>query len=239
MRKLITLLSFMGLLACTNKPIPQVKLYKTGSFILADTIDTPPLNWQTSDKPGGYPIYYWGPVKDTVAIGKKYNRKRTAVPKWPRYFTASRTFAATHLQIEVDTTISTDNSVEYFAEDGSFDDDAAEHYRSKLVTIRNISDSIIWLGSFFAIEHMYLECKNRHGQWVAVQKKLANYGLCRNGEPDIYLKPGHIIITKSTHLQGSFATDCRLVLARGDWHCYSNTFRQAINDTLLNGIQED
>lgn len=237
MRSILLLFTFINLFACANNS-RQVHFYKTGNFILADTVATAPFPWQTCTIPRFYPMYYFGRLKDTISISRRYCHQRTPIPQWPLHFAASRMFAGAHLRIEADTTIITDNTEEYFTEDRSFDDDAAQHYRSAIVTIRNISDSTVWIGRTFEVEFMHLECKNRQGQWIAVQKNLADYGICGTNQPAWYLKPGEIIITKTSHLQGAFTTECRLVLGYEDHLTYSNTFRESIDEKLLHGIRE-
>ncbi|GGH77910.1 hypothetical protein HNQ91_004001 [Filimonas zeae] len=235
MRTLLSLFPLFCLLFCSGRN-KQVCIYEKSDFVLIDTTYTTELPREARTAPAGYPIYYFGPVKDTIAIGKQFLRGRTPIPQWPKVLPATRNYSVNKLQILVDTSITTDLPTEYAAEDGSFNNAAAQHYNARLVTLRNICDSIVWIGRSFDIIFMRLECRNRQGEWVAVQQRMEG---CGTGQPSIYLRPGEIIIAKSSRLQGSFTTDCRLVFGRDDRIVYSNTFREAINETLLNGVQTD
>lgn len=232
MRYLFTLLLLISLLSCTTKQ-PKVHHYTTGNYILADTLYADTSRWRISDNPMDYPIYYLGPRKDTLPIGRKYWVGRTSKTIWPDSFHVSRYYSNRNLCIAVDTSTRTDNPVEYFAEDGSWDHDAAQHYQAYIVTIRNISDSIMQMGRTFAMFYMHLECKDKRGRWIPIQKNLDSYGLCLTGQPYLYLKPGEIIITKLSRLQGSFLTECRLAFGYEEQLVYSNVFTAPINELLL------
>lgn len=229
MRYLLSLLPFISLLSCTTNTC-KVRHYTTSNYVLADTIYADTSRWNLSEGLNEYPIYYLGPAKDSLSIGRRYWPGRTPKPIWPDSFYASCHYSNNHLSITVDTNTLTDRPTEYFAEDGSWDYDAAKHYQAHIVTIRNISDTIMWIGPTFSIIHMHLECRDKQGKWIAIQKI---YEGCGTGQPRIYLKPGEIIITKLCRLQGSFLTECRLAFGYEDQQVYSNVFTASVNELLL------
>lgn len=230
---IITLFSMLWLAACHNST-KQVHYHQTGHFILADTVDTA-HTWQYESIPMQYPIYYLGPVKDTIGIGIKYGIFKILRISQPTHLVLFPTHSNAILQIKVDTANVTDNPVEYLTDTSAPDEDSTRHYIARVVTIQNISDSIVRMGRTNSVYYMHLECKNRTGKWVAVQKNLNDYGLCLTNAPTQYLYPGEIIITKTTRLKGNFTTDCRLVFSREDGVAYSNIFRETIDEALLSG----
>lgn len=229
---IITLFSMLWLAACHNST-KQVRYYQTGHFILADTADTA-HTWQYESIPMHYPIYYLGPVKDTIGIGIKYGIFKTLRLSQPQKTMLFHAYSNATLQITVDTTTVTDNPVEYLTDTSAPDEDSTRHFIAHLVTIQNISDSIVWMGWTNGVFYMHLECKNK-GEWVAVQKNLNDYTLCLANARSQILYPGEIIITKTTRLKGNFTTDCRLVFGREDGVAYSNIFRETIDEALLSG----
>jgi hypothetical protein len=72
-----------------------------------------------------FPIFYIGPVKDTICVGRRYGIGRTQV------------------------------------------------YYSHFFLIKNISDSVIWMGVSFSVFFLHLEVKNKAGHWVKIGKKLS------------------------------------------------------------------
>jgi hypothetical protein len=171
-----------------------------------------------------FPIYYMGPAKDTIRIGRRYWRGRTPIPQWPVRLAASRTYSGKELIIEVDTSFMSDSPVEYLNPDGSINYDSTLNFRAYTFTIRNISDSFVWMGRTFSVYFLHLELKDRQGNWIRTGKKLSEQGICGTGEPSVYLKPGEIIISKVRCYQGPVRMEARLAFGSLGQQVYSNAF---------------
>jgi hypothetical protein len=212
----------------------EIRTIKRKGFVLVDTnrLSTEYLQGQQDVD---FPIYYIGPFKDTIRIGRRYWRGRTPVTLWPKRFPVSRTYSNRTLSVEVDTSFVTNSPLEYFSKDGTIDLDSTRNYYASVFTIKNISDSIIWMGRTFSVFFLHREFKNRQGQWVQVGKNLSEVGICGTLQPHIYLRPGEIILSKVAHYKGSFVTDCRLVFGYDERPVYSNIFKESIDEKILQG----
>lgn len=227
---------FIG--ACVHRE-PAIRVVKTSAFVLVDTSEES-REYLKEARDIEFPIYYIGPPRDTLHIGKRYARGRTPVAIWPARFACSRTYSDETLQITVDTSFVTNRTQEYFSEDGSIDPDSSSYYYASVVTIKNISDSVIWMGHTYSVYFLRREFRNQQGQWIKVGSSLHELSLCLANEPSIYLRPGEIMLSKMAHYQGSFVTECRLAFGRKNGKMlYSPVFRASIDETFLQHVRED
>lgn len=213
----------------------EVTLYKTKDYIIADTTVKANQFLQFDNYSSDYPIYYIGSNVDTIRIGKMYWRGRT---QWTNNYKIpwSRKYSDKTLSIFVDTTIKTNSQVEYLSEDTQIAKDSTINYCSFLFSIKNISDSTVYLGRTFSVFFINREAKNKNGSWVKVDKKLSELGICGTGEPTIILKPNELVISKVKRYKGSFVTDFRLVFGYDSNIVYSNVFRDSIDERTLQNI---
>ncbi len=187
------------------------------------------LTWREHS---GYPIYYLGPILDTIRIGRQYIKGNTP---WANDYwqVRSRRYSDNTLQIVVDTSSETDSPEEYLQENYQVLEDSTNHYKSFLFYVRNISDSAIHLGGMFSLQFMHREVKDRQGNWIKIERKLSEYSFCTTGAPIVLLCPQDIVISKLRRYSGSFVTDFRLVLGDGDQAVYSNVFRDSIDPAVF------
>lgn len=211
---------------------PHISSFKVADFVLVDT-SRPATEYLQMQCSMDYPIYYIGPVKDTINIGQRYERRRTPIPRWPEIFPASYTYSDKNLHIEVDTSFDANFLEEYYSKDWKIDPDLTRNYHASVFTIKNISDSIICMGETFSVYYMHRELKNRHGQWIQMEKSLSQELFCGTGQPTIFIKPGEIILSKVKHYKGTFKTDCRLVFGRNGRVVYSNVFSELIDESIF------
>jgi hypothetical protein len=211
---------------------PHVSSFKTTNFVLIDTC-LPANQYLQEQLTIDYPIYYIGPVKDTINISQRYDRKHTPIPRWPEIFAASWTYSDKNLKIKVDTSFDTNCPIEYYNKDWRIDPDSTMNYHSSVFTIRNISDSIICMGQTFSVYYMHRELKNRQGEWIPIGKNICEEIFCGTGQPTIYIKPGEMILSKVKHYRGSFKTDCRLVFGRNGNVVYSNVFSEFVDEKIF------
>jgi hypothetical protein len=215
------------------QPLPHVKIARTNNIYIADTCIEANKLLPYGDYRTDYPIYYIGPIQDTIKIGNGYSTPQTP---WTNHFEypTTRFYSDKNLSIYVDTSFKTNSRSEYLSEGLEIVEDSTINYHSFLFTIKNISDTILYMGRSFSVFFIHREAKDRNGQWIKIDKKLAEVGLCLVGLPSITLKPGEIIVSKLRRYEGSFLTDFRLVFGYNNNVVYSNTFKDYIDERALN-----
>jgi len=85
---IIPIISFLS--SCAQKK-PAIHSFITKQFVLGDT-SAAANQFTYTGKDIDFPIYYIGPVKDTISIGRKYCIGRTQAPSLPFGFPASRNY---------------------------------------------------------------------------------------------------------------------------------------------------
>lgn len=189
----------------------------------------------------GFPIYYLGPLKDTINIGTRYWRRGECRFKEYLAYCISG-YSTLNVSVQVDTSFLSCQAMEYLNKERFIDRycDSNRYYHASVVIIRNLCDTAVSLGITFSVSQMHREMMNSHGQWIRVNKKLCEEDICGTGQPNIYLMPGELIISKVGHFDGNHAIPCRLALGgrNGIAQVYSNTFKEYINDSLLQVIEE-
>ena len=221
MHKLILILLFIS---CNVK---NVSIFHTKDFVLIDTSFTA-VGYTQNYYDEGFPIYYYGAIKDTIRISRYLSRKYTPRPQWPDSFYATSRFSDNNLKIEVDTSIHVNNVEQYFHRDSVI------NCHASVFTIRNISDTAVHMGITYSVYYMHRELKNRKGEWVTMGEPIAGNLGCATGQPSIYLFPGDIMVSKVNHFQGNFVTDCRLAFGWDGRYVYSNIFQESIDESILN-----
>lgn len=225
MRPYITL---MILLSSCRYDNVEINYLPTSQFLLIDT-SRAASQLATWKKYIDFPIYYIGPVKDTIHIGMRYRLGRTPKPPFRYKVPMSLHYTDHNLNITVDTSLLVNFEKECFSEKSYPIPDSVQSFYAHLVTLKNISDSIIWMGRTFSIFYMHLEIKDRAGHWTKATRELNEIGLCTTNEPDICLKPGEIIISKVPLLQGRSPVEARLAFGRWGHKIYSNSFYQSVD----------
>ena len=214
---------------------PKVTLFKTQNFIVADTTIEANQFLKFDEYSSDFPIYFIGSKVDTIKIGKRYWRGLT---QWTDNFKIpwSRKYSDKTLNIFVDTSAKTNSPVEYFSDNPKVAHDSTINYNAFLFSIKNISDSTIYLGRTFSIFFINREAKNKNGKWIKVDKKLSELGICGTGQPTIILHPNELAISKLKRYKGSFVTDFRLVFGYDNNIVYSNIFRDSLDERTLQNI---
>lgn len=240
MRSGMILSLVMLLSACFHQPI-RVNYFKPNGFIVEDTCRLADEYLQSFEG-DGFPIYYLGPAKDTISIGRRYwQRRHQRFREAPQR--AIFNYSAVELSIEVDTLSDVCQPLEYLDEERLIDRycDSNRYYHASLITIRNRSDTAIYLGVTFSVYQLHREILNSRGEWIKVSEKLSKELFCATGQPDIYLMPGEVMISKVAHMGGKHRVKCRLALGHRDAtrQVYSNTFMESINDSLMKAIEKE
>ncbi|MGC4035535.1 MAG: hypothetical protein QM764_06200 [Chitinophagaceae bacterium] len=133
----------------------------------------------------------------------------------------TRNFSKSTLELFVDTTIKTTSTV---------DPDSSLNYHSYLITMKNVSDSNVFIGYSNELYFINREAKDKSGRWVKIDKKLQEMSMCGTGQPFIYLRPGEFLISKVKRYKGNMVTDFRLVFGYHSNIVYSNVFRDSIDE---------
>lgn len=232
-------LSFLLLLtSCFRKPIP-INYLRTSDIILEDTARIA-NEYIQSFEDDVFPIYYIGPVKDTISIGSRYwLRREKRFKEYPAYFIYK--YSKSHVSVQVDTSFPACMALEYLNEERLIDRycDSNHYYHASTIIIRNVSDTAVSLGITFNVFQMHREMLNSRGQWVKVSEKLCEGWYCGTGQPHIILMPGEIIVSKVPHLAGKHAIPCRLALGRcrDTSQVYSNIFTEHVSDDLRRVVE--
>jgi len=238
MRTGIILSLILLLTSCFREPIP-ISYFNTREFILEDTSRIA-NEYLQSFEDDGFPIYYLGPVKDTICTGSRYwLRPEKRFKEYPEYCIYK--YSKSDVAIQVDTSFSVCEAMEYLSEERLIDRycDSNRYYHASMIIIRNASDTAVSLGISFSVSQIHREMLNSRGQWIKVNEKLCEQWFCGTGQPNIYLMPGELIISKIGHFSGEHAISCRLAL--GPCHdtsqVYSNTFMEYLDDRLLRIVE--
>jgi|GEM_PF-1014931 len=209
----------------------SLHVYQTLNAIVIDSAAAPNQFLQYNTQ-FDYPIYFIGPKQDTIRIGKRYWR---GVTEWKNDFEVPQTenYSAKNLDVFVDTSIHTNSPVEYFSDNQQTARDSTLNFNAYLVLINNLADSAIYLGHTFSLFYISREAKDRKGNWVKIDKKLNEPGICGTGEPFIILKPHEVLVSKVKRYKGSMVTDFRLAFGYKNNVVYSNTFRDSIDERTI------
>ena len=209
----------------------KIFTFSTQTFIVIDT-SVLPTEFLSNSRQNSYPIYYIGFLKDTIKISNQYSRRDIGNLKYNNPV-SSKTYSIKTISLFVDTAVKTNSSIQYLSADKKLTEDSAENYHAYLITLKNISDSTIYLGRTFSLYYLNLEAKDAKGNWVKINNKLCEMELCITGQPEIYLRPEEIIISKLKRYKGDFITDFRLCFGIDDNTVYSNTWRDSIYKDAL------
>lgn len=201
----------------------QTLLYRTDSFILVDSAKPVHPGLLRAGETDDFPIFYIGARADTISIGKRY---------WPGRSSYSATiqdpftksYNSNQLGITVDSSVSCYSGAEFFLDGNPHLTDSTQWYHSFLLTLKNKSASTLYMGRTFSLYFLQLEGQGMDGQWSIIQQPLSEHGLCLTNEPEIFLRPGEIILSKIKR-----RTDPAFVHYRLAWVTYyslicSNTF---------------
>lgn len=209
-----------------------VNIQKSGYYTIIDSTLIPAQTSSFDTTGCDYPIYYMGYPRDSIRIGRRYFELWTPW-KEENTGTTSINYTDNNLDIKIDTSFHTILSNEYISEYGNIIADSTINYKALLFTIRNISDSTLYLGSSFSLYHMYLEAKSTSGKWVKASKKLSEQSICMSSRARIYLDPQQIIIGKAELHQGDTVAEFRLAFEGHRKKVTSNTYIDSIDKKIL------
>jgi hypothetical protein len=210
--------------ACTGSDGTRGAIqYNCKDFMLIDSAKPSTPCWLIPGETQDFPIYYMGPAADTISIGNRFWNDRNAYSDtMPDLFTKS--YSVNDLEITADTSISCFRGIEYWHESDPSITDSTKWYHSFLLILKNKSDSTLYLGRTNSLYYMQLEGQCQDGQWTRIQKPLSEMWLCGTGQPDIFLGPGQIILSKIIRRKDPDFIQYRLAWKGGGGIIYSNVF---------------
>lgn len=116
--------------------------------------------------------------------------------------------------------------------------DSVVPFRAMMVTLQNVSDAAIYLGSHNFLQYMWLEIRNGKNEWIQLKKPSAWNSYCGTGAPHHYLHPRVILIAKFPQYEGEYQADYRLVWQMPDQpKIISNEFVAPVNSFMLNVVE--
>lgn len=210
----------------------NVNIKKTGFYTIIDSGLNPVKTASFDITECDFPIYYMGYPKDSIKIGRRYFERWT-IWKDDTTQTVSVNYIDKNLTIKVDTSYYTILSNEYISRCGNIIADSTENFKALLITICNISDSTLYLGSSFSLYHMYIEIKNGSGKWIKATQKLSEQAICMSSRASIFLKPQQIIIAKARLHTGDTIAEFRLAFEKLHKKVFSNTYMDSIDKKVL------
>lgn len=227
MRSLLLSIQLLLLHACI-RPEATINYSHINGILIADTSAIPRDKLDYYVRSPEFPIYYVGTQKDTIKIGHRYYGKWHLIND-SIYRKKGGQIAPQNLLIQVDTSCNTTVSYVYYNEMDEQVNDSTRFYYAWLITLANISDSILFMGTSRGLTYMHREAKDKKGRWIKIGKNLRESGVCLSGSPDLSLQPGQIIIGKVLRYKGDRETDFRLGFGWGKQIVYSNIFRDSID----------
>ena len=233
MRYVSLLLCTIGLISC-HQPGYQIRTYHENGYTLADTLLHGNVRSIPFDAYARYAICYIGPDSGRIATGKPLPRSgRTPDPGG--YL--ARKFDSNYMTIHVDT-----SHTQLQFEHSHFDTannrrivDSVSFFNAMRITLKNVSDSLLYLGNFNTLGFAYLEMQNGKKDWIRIENPSSWYSYCSTGARANYLRPGEILIAKFPRYEGEFTANFRVV-----WEKYnrqkicSNEFVAPVSDLMLN-----
>ena len=138
------------------------------------------------------------------------------------------------MSIDVDTSFNLINKVFYklYSESNqTLLTDSISTYLSYPIFIRNLSDSVLFIGNYNSIENLVRQAQNQNNVWVDIEDPI-DYQ-CSTGQGSIYLDTGEILIAKLNRYNADFKTNCRLKYQKKGKTIYSNTFIDFVDSRQL------
>ncbi|QJB40575.1 hypothetical protein HF324_23155 [Chitinophaga oryzae] len=186
----------------------------------------------------GYPIYYMGPVADTIVLPSR--------PLSPYRKSADEAFDgdvprapadSAHLRIVVDTAFPLSGGIRY-ARFGCSKKaqatavlDSIVYYKAVPVFLYNKGVGVFNIGKFGALNHIIMQARNESGNWQDVVRPPDYY--CSTGASEQVLKAGEVAIAKLFLMDGDYTTTCRLKFRLWKDSVYSNVFPFVIDRRQL------
>lgn len=183
---------------------------------------------------GFYPIHYIGQYSDTIILRQR---------RIPRYGHGEEYFGdyvpvpdSNKIAIVVDTAFDlsyTHYYENYLAESDKPVIDSAVDYKAYPVIVRNLTDSLLYIGDCWDWTNIVRQVKNSEGRWIDIEIPFKY--VCGTGCRPIVLEENQIMIAKLMRYKGNYKIECRLKLKLWNNEVYSNIFFDHID---INQIQE-
>lgn len=221
---------------CRFQPVNTVK----GRLVLIDSsLPADKAKFYHGDEfTTGYPIYYMGPVADTLVLPS-----RPLPPYWKSTDEAfdedvPRTPAnSAHLRIVVDTAFRLSGGIRYTHFGCSKNAqttavlDSIVYYKAVPVFLYNKGVGVFDIGKSGALNHIVMQARNESGNWQDIVRPPDYY--CSTGASEQVLKAGEVAVAKLFLMEGDYTTTCRLKFKLWKDSVYSNVFPFVIDRRQL------
>ncbi|WP_461789150.1 hypothetical protein [Pedobacter sp.] len=231
-RFLISLIAIVGCISC-RKPFNVQHFHET-VFIDSVSLDTTLKPRKKDTQIRYYPVYYTGPLQDTIHLGEKLPSHGEN-----KNFQDFVLRSLDEVTLTVDTSIKL-NNLTIFESYRTGDDTFAKRVDSIIkepayaIILQNRSDSTLFLGHFNYLRSIVMQYQDKSGKWKDVEKAAFAYDTCLTFAKNIVVGPKQILVAKLIEYEGNFAPLCRLKLMNFDQTCYSNTFHFKLDKSIIN-----
>ena len=233
-RLLMLFLITLSCLSC-QKPL-NIQRHQQTVIIDSVSLDTTLIPKKKATGVGYYPVYYIGPLQDTIRLGKQLP-SHEVTEKFPdivlRYLN--------QVTLTVDTSIKLTNLTFY----ESFSDSNIKHLDSITkepafaIILKNQSDSTLLIGQFNNLEKVVMQYQSKSGKWIDIEMPMSSIDGCRTFAKTMFLEPKQVLVAKLIRRKDDFDALCRLKLKNFDQTCYSNTFRFKIDQSQIAKIPKN
>ncbi len=227
-------LIFLGVLIlflpnCKQKKI-TLNIQTNGQLTLIDSSEITEnlVSYSVMQNDGIYPIHYIGENSDTI------NLRKREIPRFgygeKEYGNHIRIPDSSRMTIFVDTLFDLTNTAyyeHYHLDSEKVVTDSIVNYKAYPVLIRNISDSLLYVGDCWDRINVVRQVKTKKGYWRDIEIP-ARYW-CATGCRPIIMEPNQILISKMMRFRGDSKVECRLKYTAWKYTIYSNTFFDHLN----------
>ncbi len=193
--------------------------------------------YHTKAYAAGYPIYYVGPVTDTIVLPSQPLAARKAGDEEFEETTLWTCMDSAHLKIIVDTGFCLSHCARYTHFEWQERAHAAEvldsiiYYKAIPVFLYNNGAGMLNIGTFGALDRVVMQVKNEKSDWQDIVQPPDYY--CRTGASNQVLKAGEMAVAKLLLMEGNYRTHCRLKFELWKDSVFSNEFPFTIDRRQL------
>ncbi len=226
---IIIVVIILFLFNCKHKEIP-LNIQTNGQLTLIDSSELTEnlITYLAAQNQGYYPIHYKGQSSDTIRLRKR---------RIPRYGYADKDYGdrfrsadSSRMTILVDTLFDLTHTAyyEHYPMDSyKIITDSVVNYKAYPVLVKNISDSLLFVGDCYEWDNIVRQVKTKKGIWKDIE--VPGRFWCGMGCKSIVLEPNQIMIAKLLRYKGDTIVECRLKYTVWKNTIYSNMFYEHLN----------
>jgi hypothetical protein len=228
MKKISFILLAIVFVSCRND---KFLVLKSKGITILDSLHEKGVNlsYDPEERMAYFPVYYNGPIKDTIVLGKTMLSKYALVSSRTEY---DSIFSIKDLSLFVDTNLKMIHQSKFYSElEGEVSDDSISSINAFGFVIKNRGKFRVHLGIMGSICSMVRQVKNDYGAWSDME--IPTFYFCGTGASQVILQGNEMIIGKMMRYTGDVIKECRLKLLIGSDSIFSNTFIDSVNTRQL------